>query len=288
MSGPMEPTARTLTLDLLSTLRHGAMPVRALVEAGGWFGFAENNVRVSLSKLLGEGRVARDERGSYRLAPATEALSRQLRRWRKLEEEQRPWKGAWVAVQAGRLSRSPALRRRTRAVEAVGLRALEPGLLLRPDNLRGGVEAVRERLRALVAAGDAPVLVYRAEALDPETDLRARQLWDVDALVAGYEAGLDALARSHARLDDMRPEQVRVETFRVGGRVVRDLMSDPLLPPAILDPAPRRALVDAMRAYDDRARTAWAPFLAEHGVPSLGSAHGWRATHGVLPDAAVQ
>ena len=85
----MNLTTRTVILDLLSTLRTGAMPVRALVEAGNLIGFAENNIRVSLSKLYAEGRVARDERGRYRLSPDTKSLSRQLRQWRKLEEGHR-------------------------------------------------------------------------------------------------------------------------------------------------------------------------------------------------------
>ena len=57
----MDLTARKLILDLLTTVRRGAMPVRALVEAGELFGFAANNTRVSLSKLTSEGRVDRVE-----------------------------------------------------------------------------------------------------------------------------------------------------------------------------------------------------------------------------------
>ena len=64
----MEPTAKSLILDLLSTLRPGsAMPVGALVEAGSLFGLSGNNVRVSIARLLAGGQIARDERGHYRL-----------------------------------------------------------------------------------------------------------------------------------------------------------------------------------------------------------------------------
>jgi len=44
------PTAKSLTIDLLSTLRGGSMPVRALVASGALFGIAENNVRVTLAR----------------------------------------------------------------------------------------------------------------------------------------------------------------------------------------------------------------------------------------------
>ena len=76
-----QPTARSLVLDLLSTLRRGSMPVRALVEAGTLLGIEENNVRVSLARLYTSGRVERDERGRYRLGPAVAAISGRLRSW---------------------------------------------------------------------------------------------------------------------------------------------------------------------------------------------------------------
>ena len=57
----MHPTARSLILDLLSTLRRGTMPVRALVEAGALLGIEENNIRVSLARLYASHRIERDE-----------------------------------------------------------------------------------------------------------------------------------------------------------------------------------------------------------------------------------
>ena len=66
----MRPTARSFILDLLSTLRSGSMPVAALVEAGGLFGIAENNVRVALTRMRSSGQVERDARGRYRLGAA--------------------------------------------------------------------------------------------------------------------------------------------------------------------------------------------------------------------------
>ena len=40
MNEAMKPTAKSLVLDLLSTLQRGTMPVRALVDAGALFGLA--------------------------------------------------------------------------------------------------------------------------------------------------------------------------------------------------------------------------------------------------------
>ena len=89
----MQTTARSLILDLLSTLRRGTMPVRALVEAGALLGIEENNIRVSVTRLDASGRIERDERGRYRLGPAVAALSGQLRSWRDLNDRTRRWRG---------------------------------------------------------------------------------------------------------------------------------------------------------------------------------------------------
>ena len=60
------------------------------------------------------------------------------------------------------------LRARDRALAMLGLRELERGLYVRPDNLAGGVEEVRSRLNRLGLDADAAVFV----AMD--FDARAR------------------------------------------------------------------------------------------------------------------
>ena len=64
------PTGKSLTLDLLSTLRGGSMPIAALVAAGEVFGLGEGSIRVAVTRLLAAGQIERDERGRYRLGPA--------------------------------------------------------------------------------------------------------------------------------------------------------------------------------------------------------------------------
>lgn len=258
------PSAASLCLDLLFTLRGGSMPVRALVDAGGLFGLSENNVRVSLSRLCRAGRIERDERGRYRLGPRSSAVSEQVGGWRHLERLHVAWKGRWVAVHAASRGRGPARRRRERALALLGFRELEPGLCLRPDNLRLGVAGVRERLGVLA---EGPVgVVCALDELGADDERRALALWDASSLQAGYRAGLAALARSVERLAQLPPEAAMVESFRVGGGEIRRLARDPLLPAPIVDPAPRAELVRALRRYDAAGRASWADFMAAHDV----------------------
>lgn len=267
----MPLTARSLILDLLSTLRHGTMPVRALVEAGGLLGLEENNVRVSLARLHAAGRVERDERGRYRLGPAVAAIGARLRSWRDLGARTRAWRGDWVAVHCARLGRGPARRRRERALALLGFRDLEPGLSIRPDNLRGGIETLRAELVALATDDEgrdgALGRVFLMHGLDAPDEAEARGLWDVAALAREADRARMMLHESEARLAALDPEEAMIESFLVGGRVLRQLNRHPLLPPEILDPEPMAALLESMRRYDRSGRTLWAPFLARHDVP---------------------
>ncbi|MCZ6463742.1 MAG: PaaX family transcriptional regulator [Proteobacteria bacterium] len=267
----MRPTAKSLILDLLSTLRRGSMPVRALVSAGTLFGIPDNNLRVALARLLATGTVERDERGRYRLGPAAQAVDQQVVSWRRIEERAGRWRGpcGWLGVHTANLprARGPERRRRERALLFLGFRELSPGLHVRPDNLTAGASGAREQLAALGLGSPAPL--FRLSELDPATDCRARGLWDVAALRAGYRDSLRDIASSEARVPALPIESAMVETFLLGGRVMRQIVLDPLLPEPIAPAAERRALVDAMRAYDRLGRTCWAEFLARHGVPHL-------------------
>ena len=229
------------------------MPVRALVAAGALFDLDENNVRVALTRLLAVGLVERDERGRYRAGERAGAVGRRIARWRRIEEGLRPWDGGWVAVLG---AKGPTAGR---ALHFLGFRALAPGVHVRPDNLVGGVAGVREQLRALGLPADA--IVTGLHELDEATAARARGLWDVRGLRASYRKARTALARSQRRLPRLGSEAAMVESFLLGGGVIRELVLDPLLPEPLLPAAERTAVVAAMRAYDRLGRTCWAAFM---------------------------
>jgi phenylacetic acid degradation operon negative regulatory protein len=263
------PQARSLILDLLSTLRPGsAMPVGALVEAGALFDLSENNVRVSLSRLLTAGLVARDERGHYRPGDSARPVTRRVRSWRDGDRRTRRWSGGWLAVHSG-----PAVpagqRGRTRALALLGFAQLRPGLWLRPDNLAVPLDGLRAELAELgLPAGD---LVCVLSALDPASEARARRLWRVAALQRTYRRLRAGIAASESRLASLSPERAMAESFVLGGSALRQLVLDPLLPEEICPAADREALLEQMRRYDRLGRQTWARLLQRYDVPSLGA-----------------
>ena len=265
----VEPSPKSLILDLLSTVGQASAPVRALVSAGNLFGIAENSLRVALARLLAEGLIERDARGSYRIGPGATAMNQEIRGWRDVEDRLVPWSGGWVGLHlggGGRLS-TRARRTRERALRLLGFRPLSPGLELRPDNLAGGVEALRNRLASLGLANAGPV--FRIESLDDDWEQIARDLWESEALVEGYRSTQQQLDESAARLRELPRATAMAESFRLGGAAIRRVVLDPLLPEPIVPGAERRRLVTAIRRYDRLGREMWKGWLGDEKLHDL-------------------
>jgi phenylacetic acid degradation operon negative regulatory protein len=265
----VRPSPKSLILDLLSSVRGQAMPVRALVAAGELFGISAESVRVALVRLCERGTIERSERSAYRIAPPAQPVQQHVAAWTRTEERVLPWRGGWVGVHTGGLERSDRtrVRRRERALQFLGLRALDAHLFIRPDNLKGGVDGVRAELRALGL--EPAALAFAIAQLDAAAEARARALWDGPALCRGYREARAALARGAARLAHLPARQAMVESFVLGGQVIRQLAVDPLLPEPIVAACERAALIDAMRAYDRLGRACWRAFMTAHGAPHL-------------------
>jgi phenylacetic acid degradation operon negative regulatory protein len=251
------------------------MPVSALVAAGALFDIAENSVRVTVTRLLASGQVERDERGRYRLGAEADPVDRQVRAWPDLSRRTRAWKGGWIAVHLspGTRERGAAAKLRARALRFKGFEPLRPSLAIRPDNLRGGLDTLRGELGALGldAGGPGEPLVFAMSGLDAASDDVARSLWSTDELRAAYDRSRAMLEQSLSELPALDEGAAMVESYLLGGRVLRQLVLDPLLPDEILPGETRTALVETMRRYDTVGRRSWAAFMARHGAPHFGS-----------------
>lgn len=259
----MKPDARHLILNLLLGAADRQLSAREAVGACALFGIRENSVRVALVRLSAAGLVASVDRGSYRLGSNAAGLAADVATWRGAEARVRDWKGSWIAVHLGGLGRSDraALRARTRALGLLGLRELDRGLYLRPDNLAGGVAMVRERLTKLGLEPEAAVFV--AQQFDARRERRAVGLWDGAALTRAYR---DTRARLEAWLDRAEAlglEAAARESFVLGNDAIRQLVFDPLLPAPLVDVDARRAFVDAVVRFDTAGHAIWNRFLCD-------------------------
>jgi phenylacetic acid degradation operon negative regulatory protein len=279
------PIPKRLILDLLSTVPKSSMPVAALVAAGQLFGVTENNIRVTLARLRAAGMIDQDDRGRYRLAHAAAPIGTQVIAWRDVEQRVRTWDGGWIGVHTAAIQRSErrAHRHGDRALRFLGFERFAAGLHVRPDNRVGGVDAIRQQLYGLGL--DAKALVFGIAGLGVTAERRARRLWNTAALRSGYRASLAALQRSERRLSGLPAHAALVESFRVGGRVIRQIVLDPLLPEPLVPTNERTALVEAMCRYDRAGRACWSAFLkpavAATVQPHERQPHGVRTQQGV-------
>lgn len=259
----MIPKPRSLILNLLLGGGGGPLSARAAVASCALFGLRENTVRVALVRLAAAGLVEAAGRGAYRLGPNAAQLAADVATWRSAGQRLRDWDGGWIAVHAGPLGRSDraALRARDRALGLLGLRELDRGLYLRPDNLAGGVDAARERLFRLGLEPDAAVFVARG--LDAGREARARALWDGAALDRGYHDTCRRLDEWLAHADGLELDVAAREAFLLGNEAIRQLVFDPLLPAPLVDAGARRRFIDAVVRFDAAGQAIWKRFQEE-------------------------
>jgi phenylacetic acid degradation operon negative regulatory protein len=271
------PTARSLILNLLLASEEHGQSVRELIASCALFAIRENSVRVALVRLTADGLIEPAGRGTYRLGPGATALADDVATWRTAEERVRDWTGGWIVTHVGALGRSNRvkLRSRDRALAMLGLRELERGLYVRPDNFVSSIGEVRSRLNKLGLEEAAAVFVARD--FDPERETRARQLWDGDALTQAYRSTRLDLERWHAQADSLDPETAAREAYLLGNDAIRRLVFDPLLPEPLVDVDERRALAAAVRSHDQVGRTLWQRLRLARG----------NADHAVAPPHSV-
>jgi phenylacetic acid degradation operon negative regulatory protein len=262
------PTAKSLILELLVAAGGGPLAVRQALRAAALFELSQNNVRVAIARLAGSGLIEAAGRGTYRLAAGAEDLAREVASWRDAEERVKSWGGGYWAVFTGALGRADraALRRRARALSIAGFAEVERGFHLRPDNLRGGIDGLRDRLRALGLEAEAPV--FAAGAFGPEFEARVHRLWDGKALSAGYERSRRELERWLERAGELEPDVAARESFLIGGKAIRRIVYDPLLPPPFVDVEKRRAFIESMKVMDREGRRIWRRFFASDAAAS--------------------
>lgn len=248
---------RNLILNLLLAADGEPLPARDAVSSCALFGIRENSVRVALVRLAASGMIEAAGRGSYRLGPNAEGLATDVATWRSAEQRITDWSGGWLAVHVGNLGRSDrvALRARDRALALLGLRELDRGLFVRPDNLVGGVEAARERLLKLGL--DRHAAVFIATGFDAGREQRARSLWDGTALTTSYRTTRKKLEYWLARADSLEPDVAARESFLLGNAAIRQLVFDPLLPAPLVDVAERQAFINAVQRYDRIGHEIW-------------------------------
>ena len=198
-------------------------------------------------------------------------MREQVASWRAIEDADATVGGrlgGGVTLRGVARAERTRLRRRARALRLLGFRELAPGLAVRPDNLAGGVVEVRARL---VRLGLEPETIVAALTdLDDATEARGAPA--VGRRAPGRRLPPHARRRSSgasAGSRDLAPAAAMTESFLLGGRAIRQIVLDPLLPEPLVPAAERAALVETMRRYDRAGRAAWSTFMRDAGTSGV-------------------
>lgn len=253
---------RPLILRLLMVAENGVLTVSDAVRAGALFEISENSLRVMFARLTQSGYIEIIERGAYRLGPEGRKLGADVAAWRSIEDRLTVWKGGWIAVVTGGLSRSnrKALRTRERALTMLGMLELDSTLFIRPNNLRGGVSGVRERLASLGLGEEAAV--FQANKFDHVRQKKALALWDATASAESYQSHKMRLNDWLTNVENLPLRKAAEESYLLGDEAIRRIVFDPMLPAPLVDETARHNFIEMVKQIDAKGRGIWASFLS--------------------------
>jgi phenylacetic acid degradation operon negative regulatory protein len=211
-------SARSAILTILLGSEPPALTARELCATTTSVGYAESTARVAASRMAAAGDLVREGR-TYTLSP------RLLERHRRTERAVSPrfveWDGDWEVVVITASGRSPAERAAQRAgLGELGLAELREGVWMRPANLE------RPESPSAALPGSLADVARRlvTRPVDDPVEL-AGELWD-----------LPGWARRGRSLLELAASDDPPTRFVAVAAGVRHLLTDPLLPEALLPP----------------------------------------------------
>lgn len=256
-----KPNARRVILNLLGVTEDGVLSATEAIAACALFDVSENSARVTMARLVQEGLVEQAGRGLYTLGENWRKIAFDVAGWRAVEARLVPWQGHWVVAVTAGLPRSDrkALRTRQRALTMLGMRDLGHGIFIRPDNLVGGVAAVRARLVSLGLERQTPV--FRADDFDAPRQNKAMTLWNIDDLAAAYQRDMARLQDWERQADTLPLPDAARESFMLGDDAIRKIVFDPMLPAPLIDESDRHDFIAAMIRFDELGKRIWHRFM---------------------------
>ncbi len=257
------PAARHLILRLLTVADNETLIVADIIRAGALFGITGNNIRVTLARSTKANLVESVDSAVYRLGPNAKKLAANVAAWGNADEQLVAWDGSWIAVTTGGLSRSDRklLRARDRALSLLGFRELDTGLYVRPNNLKGSVDAIRTKLLDLGLEPKAAV--FEASHFDDDRQTKALGLWRTLQLESLYNKRTTQLQDWVATRDTLTSDDALRETYLLGDFAIRSIIFDPLLPAPLVDEDARQHFFDTVRQFNKEGRDLWYAFFDE-------------------------
>lgn len=256
-------TPKGLILGLIQASSSREITIKALILIGEMFGFTGNAIRVSVNRLIREGKLESNERGIYQLSEKVGPYSRYIEAWRLGEDRTIPWDGSWICYLSPILTSRKQERNRS-ILSKPGFREGKFNLWVRPNNLKIGLVGICRILDQMgpVEKGE----LFVGNSFDARLSQQWEKfLWPIGEMIRNQQKFLIKLEKSAARLLKMPTENALVESFLVGSEAIYLLISDPLLPVEMMDNTHRKALTEALLEYDTLGKGIWAERFGQLG-----------------------
>ena len=108
--------------------------------------------------------------------------------------------------------------------------------------------------------------VFIASDFDADREGRLRTLWDSEALNQRYLRQREQLERWLEKADQLELEDAARESFLLGGRAIRQIVFDPLLPAPLVDTEARHAFIDTVKKFDRAGYALWQRLYQQHAL----------------------
>ncbi len=259
-------TPKSLILSLLEALPGQSTQVKFLVFSGKLFGFTDNTIRVTITRLIREGYIESDVRGCYRISKDYSPLIKSIRGWELGESRLVPWDGSWICCYIPKLP----TRSKEKTVKILNFFSLKEGMpkiWVRPQNLKLEFEEVRSIMIKLGITENATF--FSSQKFDKEVSKKWRLfLWPIDHIAEAQDHQAEKLRQSGQQIHHLPLDQALIETYLVGNEAIRLLHTDPLLPEEMMTKDHRLRLTRAMLKYNEIGKKVWEEKVREMNLPN--------------------
>jgi phenylacetic acid degradation operon negative regulatory protein len=240
-----------IILDLLRTYSAQGTSARNIMATGKLFGFNENAMRVSLSRLVSRDMVENISRGIYRLTENANPINDFIDLWRSGEHRRRPWPEPLYCV----LNLARPSKKDLWIIASMGFVSIAANLWARPDNLSAQYGQLADRMARLGL--DEAAIVFTNVRLSARESTGCLNRYDIQTLASSYQKVLSQIEQSLETLDKLPVEDAMKQSFVLGGKAIQVLSKDPLLPDELMDSTIRTKLWQTMLQYDQVGREIW-------------------------------
>ncbi|WP_093190636.1 hypothetical protein [Pseudovibrio sp. Tun.PSC04-5.I4] len=216
-------------------------------------------MRAALSRLKEREKLRNLGRGIYGLPEKPMIEWSFNRSWRDYVEEIIQWSGHWVLASwsnNAKLSRSESLSKED-LLHRYGFRKWRPQLFIRPDNITGGLPAMRQRIATWSAADQFEFSEMRQVEMKLETHLMSH--WNDS--VQNHDNIVSLLNDSLLKTRGEITGETVAEVLSVGRCAVKSVLKNPRLPEPYGNHANLRELSTTLATYEVHGLELWTQYL---------------------------